>query len=92
MQTIKRSILAVTFLVVFLLILYPPFMCIDPQSGGQVHAAIGHYAIWNIPPPEFVFRILYPNTPELIGGLLLLLFKRRYSRAKEQEILVAFSL
>jgi hypothetical protein len=65
MKAIERSIIAGAALVLLLLFLYPPFMSVDPQSEGRVHAALGHHAIWDPPPPDFAFRALYPNALEL---------------------------
>ena len=65
MKATERSVIAVAALLLLLLFLYPPFMSIDPQSQGRVHAALGHHAIWDPPPPEIAFRALYPNAPEL---------------------------
>jgi hypothetical protein len=53
MKAIERSIIAGAALVLLLIFLYPPFMSIDPQSEGRVHAALGHHAIWD-PPPRLV--------------------------------------
>ncbi len=47
-------------LLLVLVFLFPPFMCIDPESHGRVHAALGHHAAWNPPAAELVFRTLYP--------------------------------
>ena len=64
MKSSELSILAavVALLVLFL---YPPFMCIDPESGGRVHGTLGHHAIWKTPTPEYAYGALYPNAREL---------------------------
>jgi len=58
-------VLAVVALV--LLLVFPPWMCIDPRSGGRVHAALGHAPLWNPPSPVSAFRTLYPDARELPG-------------------------
>lgn len=82
MKAIEHSIVAGAVLALLFFFLYPPFMSIDPQSEGRVHAALGHHAIWDPPPPEFVFRALYPNVPELPNAERLAGFVPRVNRVR----------
>ena len=82
MKAIERSIFAGAGLVLLLLLLYPPFMSIDPQSEGRVHAPLGHHAIWDPPTPEFAFRALYPSVPELPNAERLTGFVPRVNRVR----------
>jgi hypothetical protein len=82
MKLIERSIIVCAALVLLLMFLYPPFMSVDPQSEGRVHAALGHGAIWNPPSPESAFRVLYPNAPELPDAGRLAGFKPRVNRVR----------
>ena len=75
MKTIERSILVFAVLVILVLFLYPPFMVVDPRSGGRVHGTLGHYAVWNAPTPASAFHVLYPNVQdvpnaEVLAGLM----------------------
>ena len=65
MKAIERSIVGCAAVLLLLMFLFPPFMSIDPESNGRVHAALGRHPVWNPPSAEFVFRTLYPNTAEL---------------------------
>jgi len=82
MKAIERCIIAGAGLVLLLLFLYPPFMSVDPESGGRVHAALGHHAVWDPPSPEFVFRALYPTAPELPSAERLAGFVPRVNRVR----------
>ena len=82
MKTIERAILTATAITLLLLFLYPPFVCIDPESRGQVHGTLGHHAIWNTPTPEFAFRALYPNARELPNTERLAGFEARINRVR----------
>jgi len=82
MKTIEHSIVACAALVLLLMFLYPPFMSIDPESGGRVHAALGCHAVWKPPSPEFVFRSLYPDAPELPDAERLAGFVPRINRVR----------
>ncbi len=82
MMAIVRSIAAGAALVLLLLLLFPPFMSIDPHSDGRVHAAIGHYPFWDPPSPQLVFRALYPDAAELPGGDRLADFRPRVNRVR----------
>jgi hypothetical protein len=69
------AIIVVVATVIVLLFLFPPFMCIDAESGGRVHAALGYCPVWNPPSPEIAFRRLYPKTleapnPERLAAVL----------------------
>ena len=65
MKAIERSIIVGGALLLVLMFLFPPFMSIDPESDGAVHAALGHHALWNPPSAEFIFRTFYPSAAEL---------------------------
>jgi hypothetical protein len=41
MKAIERSIIAAVAAAILLLFLFPPFMCIDAESGGRVHTTLG---------------------------------------------------
>ena len=65
MNAIERFTFAGAALALILIFLFPPFMCIDPESNGRVHGSLGHHSIWAPPSPEFAFRALYPDAREL---------------------------
>jgi hypothetical protein len=65
MKAMKRSIIAITAAAILLILLFPPFMCVDAESGGRVHATLGYYPVWNPPSPEVAFRVLYPESREI---------------------------
>ncbi len=65
MKLIRRVILIIAVTATILLCLYPPWMCIDLQSEGRVHAGLGNHAIWHPPSSEFAFRTLYPDVADL---------------------------
>lgn len=67
---------------IVLLFVRPPWMCIDPKSGGGVHAALGYHAVWNQPSSEFAFRILYPNAANLPDAERLADFVPRLNRVR----------
>jgi len=82
MRTMERLIIAGAVCLLLLLFLYPPWMSVDSQSGGRVHAALGHYAIWDPPPPESIFLALYPNARELPNAERLADFRPRINRVR----------
>ena len=75
MKSIMHLVLAVSVLLLILMFLFPPFMVVDPESGGRVHAALGRYAVWDPPSADYAFRVLYPGAPEFpnpqrLGGFI----------------------
>ncbi|MBP1596647.1 MAG: hypothetical protein H6Q05_2024 [Acidobacteria bacterium] len=80
MKTIECLIIVGAALLLLLIFVYPPWMSIDPQSEGRVHAGLGHHAIWNPPSPETIFRALYPNAPELPNAERLAGFTPRVNK------------
>ena len=52
-----------------LMLIFPPFYGIDTTSDGQIHAFIGHHALWSPPTPEHVFAILSEAEVGPEGGL-----------------------
>ncbi len=91
-QAIERSIIAASALVLLLVFLYPPFMCIDPESNGRVHASLGHHAVWQPPSQEYIFRTLYPSAPGLPNQERLAGFVPRVNRIRLTLYLLAVGL
>ncbi len=82
MKIVDRAILAIAVLALLLVILFPPWMCVDPQSGGRVHAALGHHSLWSPPSPESIFRTLYPDVREVPGAVRLADFNPAVNRVQ----------
>ena len=59
------AILVLAVVTLVLLFLFPPWMCVDPQSGGRVHSALGHSPLWSPPSRASAFRTLYPGAKDL---------------------------
>jgi len=82
MKLIGRIIPTLAAAGIILQFVCPPWMCIDPESGGRVHAALGYHAVWRQPTSEFAFRTLYPTATDLPGAERLADFVPRINRVR----------
>lgn len=55
------------------LLLFPPFMVIDPAAADVRHAPLGHHPFWRPPTPDLAARALagIPGPASQDGGLAL---------------------
>jgi hypothetical protein len=92
MKLIGSIIPALAATGIVLLFLCPPWMCIDPESEGRVHAALGYHAIWHQPSSEFAFRTLYPDAADLPSAERLADFVPRINRVQFTVSALALAL
>ncbi len=82
MKLIGRVIQVLAATGIVLLLLYPPWMCMDEESEGRVHAALGYHPIWYQPSSEFAFGALYPDDADLPSAERLADFVPRINRVQ----------
>jgi hypothetical protein len=59
----QKWILVAAALILLAMILFPPYFGVDRESGGRLHAFIGHHPIWDPPPASYVYQRLSSGDP-----------------------------
>jgi hypothetical protein len=55
-------------LLILVMLAFPPYFGMNVESGGALHASIGHHPIWNPPESEYVCHALNPGDAEVCRG------------------------
>jgi len=65
MSRLQIAVAGVAFVLFLVVVVFPPYFGIDVESGGTLHASIGHHPIWSPPSSEYVCHALNPEAAEV---------------------------
>jgi len=65
MSRLQIAVTSVAVVLILVVLAFPPYFGIDVESGGTLHASIGHHPIWDPPSSEYVCHALNPDAVEV---------------------------